>query len=59
MNIAIVLSGALLFAVSILYVIPMIPVLALIGIALAPMSGAMLAYGLWWKPPSKNLDARE
>jgi hypothetical protein len=58
--IAIVSAGAFLFAVSILYVIPMIPILALIGIALAPTSGAMIAYGLWWgKSPSERLSAKE
>jgi hypothetical protein len=58
--IAVVSAGVFLFAVSILYVIPMIPVLALVGIALAPTSGAMMAYGLWWgKSPSKRLSTKE
>ena len=60
MIIAVVSAGAFLFAFSILYVIPMIPILALIGIALAPTSGAMMAYGLWWgKSPSKRIGAKE
>jgi hypothetical protein len=52
-----VLAGGLLFALSILYVIPMIPILALIGIALAPTSGAIMSYGLWWGKPRPNISA--
>ena len=60
MIIAIVSTGTVLFVVSILYVIPMIPFLALIGIALAPASGAMIAYGLWWgKFLSKRVPGKE